>query len=116
MIKVIVAGTRTFENYNLLERKLNKILQNYGTVEIVSGGAKGADSLGEKYADLRGHKLAKFLPNWGLWGKQAGIRRNVYMAQYATHLVAFWDGRSRGTAHMIEAAKAKGLPVRIIRY
>lgn len=56
MIKVIVAGTRTFANYSLLERKLNKILQNYGTVEIVSGGAKGADSLGEKYADLRGTK------------------------------------------------------------
>ena len=116
MIKVIVAGTRTFQNYNLLERKLTKILQNQAAVEIISGGARGADTLGEKFAQQHGYKTTKFLPNWKAWGRQAGYRRNLYMAQYATHLVAFWDGKSRGIAHMIEIAKAKGLRVRIIRY
>lgn len=115
-IRVIVAGSRHFQNQALLEEKLDKILERCveQPIEIISGGAEGADQAGEAYAQKRGLKVVQFPANWKQFGKQAGFRRNEQMAKYATHLVAFWDGKSSGTRHMIETAKAKGLPVRVI--
>ncbi len=114
--KVIVAGGRKFSNYELLESKLDKILSNKTNVEIVSGKANGADSLGEKYAKKRGFKVKEFPANWDDYGNSAGPRRNIEMADYADGLVAFWDGMSKGTAHMIKVAREKGLKVSVIHY
>jgi len=118
--RVIVAGSRGFTDFGLLCDELDLFLVEQGlpTTEttIVSGTAKGADLLGEKYAMDLGMKLARFAPNWGLHGKKAGPIRNVEMAEYATHCIVFWDGKSRGSKHMIDTAQAKGLPTKIIRY
>lgn len=117
MIKLIVAGGRNFDNYSLLSNKLDKILEKtYEDIEIVSGKAKGADSLGERYAKDRGLKVAEFPADWNRYGKSAGYRRNSEMADYATHCVCFWDGISRGTEHMINLAKNKNLKLRVIYY
>lgn len=114
MNRVIVAGSRSFANYELLKKKLDKILVNLlPNVEIVSGGANGADKLGERYARERGLPVKQFLANWSK-GKGAGYMRNVDMANYATHLVAFWDGKSRGTKHMIDMARQCGLTARVV--
>lgn len=115
--RVIVAGSRNFDDYELLSDTSDKLLQNKGKdVVIVSGTARGADTLGEQYAAERGFQISRFPADWDRFGKSAGYRRNVQMAENADALVAFWDGVSRGTGHMINIAKEKNLLVRIKYY
>ena len=114
MFKVIIAGTRTFEDYSLLKERCDYYLQNYQEIEIVSGGSKGADFLGERYAVDSDYKLSKFPANWDL-GPKAGPIRNRQMAEYADALIAFWDGESKGTLNMINVAKELGLKVKIVQ-
>jgi hypothetical protein len=116
MFKVVVAGSREFEDYTFLEKKLNHIFSkwHFSEIEIVSGGAKGVDHLGEMYAQAKGCALKVFPADWEKHGKAAGPIRNKEMAEYATHLVAFWDGESRGTKNMIDTAKKLGLKIRVI--
>lgn len=115
-MKVIVAGSRGFHNYELLKSSLDKILQNQTDIEIVSGGARGADLLGERYAQEKGYSIKIFLADWERLGKRAGFFRNKEMAKYADACVCFWDGKSRGTKSMIELAKKHELKTRTIRY
>ncbi len=115
-MKLIIAGGRSFNDYALLSQKLDFLLQNQTDIEIVSGGAKGADNLGERYAKERGLACTQFPAQWDKYGKRAGMIRNEHMAQYADALVAFWDGASVGTQHMIQYAKQQGLNVRVVRY
>lgn len=112
-MKVIIAGSRGFDDYKILCDYCDKVLANQTEVEIISGGALGADKLGEKYAKQRGYSLIQFLADWGSYGKSAGYRRNVQMAEYADALIAFWDGKSKGTKHMINIADIKNLQIRI---
>ena len=120
----LVAGSRTFSDYSLLSRKLDKILSNQSDVTIVSGGAQGADALAERYAKERGYDLQVFHANWNKFGKSAGFKRNAKMWEYLTEVadaehrgcVCFWDGSSKGTAHNFGFAKANNTPLRIIRF
>jgi hypothetical protein len=114
--KVIIAGGRDFSDYQLLVEKCDKYLANKTNIEIVSGTAKGADSLGERYAKERGYSLKTFPADWAAFGKRAGYLRNEQMANYANALIAFWDGESRGTKHMIDIATEKGLLVKVVPY
>ena len=118
MFKLIVAGGRTFNDYELLKTKLDHLLKNkeIGYVEIVSGGANGADKLGERYANEKGCMLKIFNANWDAYGKSAGYKRNAQMADYGDACVAFWDGKSKGSKHMIDLANKKGIRVVIARY
>lgn len=124
-MRIIIAGSRDFNNYKLLcEESIRYIKElkslGYDTkrevVEIISGGARGADKLGELFA--KQYKLGlKLIPaNWEL-GKRAGYLRNKQMAEYASQdsdlgvLIAFWDGTSKGTKHMIDLANEYNLIV-----
>jgi len=115
-MKVIIAGGRNFRDYDKLRESCDNILVNQKEVEIVSGTAAGADTLGERYAQEKGYEVKKFPAQWDLYGKSAGYKRNQQMAEYADGLIAFWDGKSRGTKHMIDIANKMGLKVRVIRY
>jgi ABC-type enterochelin transport system substrate-binding protein len=115
-MKVIIAGGRNFRDYNKLRESCDNILVNQKEVEIVSGTAAGADTLGERYAQEKGYEVKKFPAQWDLYGKSAGYKRNQQMAEYADGLIAFWDGKSKGTKHMIDIANKMGLKVRVIRY
>lgn len=115
-MKVIIAGGRDFNNYDFLCDRCDYYLQNQTEIEIVCGKARGADSLGERYGTERGFKISEFKPDWDKFGKSAGYRRNSEMADYADALIAFWDGESKGTSHMIDLATEKGLKVRICTY
>ena len=115
-MKVIIAGGRNFRDYDKLRESCDNILVNQKEIEIVSGTAAGADTLGERYAQEKGYEVKKFPAQWDLYGKSAGYKRNQQMAEYADGLIAFWDGKSRGTKHMIDIATNKGLKVRVIRY
>lgn len=115
-MKVIIAGGRNFRDYNKLRESCDNILVNQKEVEIVSGTAAGADTLGERYAQEKGYEVKKFPAQWDLYGKSAGYKRNQQMAEYADGLIAFWDGKSKGTKHMIDIANKMGLKVRVVRY
>lgn len=115
-MKVIIAGSRNFNDYAITKKYCDHYLQNSKNIEIVSGGAKGADKCGEMYAFEKGLKLKLFPADWEKHGKSAGPIRNQEMAEYADALIAFWDGESRGTKHMISTAEKLGLIVRIVRY
>jgi hypothetical protein len=115
-MKVIIAGSRIFKDYNKLCSVCDYMLQNQKEIEIVSGTAFGADILGERFAEERGYKITRFPPDWNRYGKSAGYRRNEEMANYADALIAFWDGQSRGTKHMMDLAVQYGLKVKIYRF
>jgi len=115
-MKVIIAGGRNFRDYDKLRESCDNILVNQKEVEIVSGTAAGADTLGERYAQEKGYEVKKFPAQWDLYGKSAGYKRNQQMAEYADGLIAFWDGNSKGTKHMIDIANKMGLKVRVVRY
>jgi len=113
-LKIIVAGSRSFLDYDFLCQKLDRLLsQTQEEVEIVSGTAAGADRLGERYAAEHGLPVKQFPADWDGLGKKAGHVRNAQMAAYSTHCVLFWDGRSRGTAGMAALAKKHGLVLRL---
>lgn len=117
-LRVIIAGGRDFNDYNLLEHNVNDILKIYDNkIRIISGTAKGADQLGEKFAKDNHYELSRFPANWDLYGKSAGYRRNAEMAKFAVEngnigiLITFWNGKSRGTKHMIDLAKRYNLKI-----
>jgi len=117
--RVIIAGTRDFSDYGLLKTKCDNILFDKSkacNITVVSGTARGADRLGERYARERGYRLKCFPADWDRDGNAAGPIRNAKMADNADALIAFWDGNSRGTQNMIETATEKNLAVRIINY
>lgn len=114
--RVIIAGGRDFDDYDLLKKSLDHLLQNKKNIVIISGTANGADKLGEKYADEKDLKILRFPAKWDKFGKSAGYKRNVEMADNADALIAFWNGYSRGTKHMIDITKSKRLQVRVVKY
>lgn len=126
MIRLIIAGSREFDDYQLLKAawidKFSPGLEVMADTEIISGGARGADRLGEELARNYGIKLTRFPADWSSFGKRAGVVRNQQMADYASesghlgYLLAFWDGTSRGTRNMIDLANKRGLDVTVIRY
>ena len=98
-------------------RKLTIKLEDYIRVEvkeIVSGGARGVDLCAAEYARKNGIKLTEFLPQYERYGRRAPIVRNKEIVDYADEVIAFWDGRSRGTLSVINYAKKVGKPIRIV--
>jgi hypothetical protein len=116
IMKIIIAGSRHFNDYNLLKTKCDYFLKNTHCVEIVSGAAAGADALGEKYAAENGFALKLFPADWGKYSKAAGVIRNREMAKYADALILFWDGQSTGSQNMLHLANKNNLKIKIVRY
>ena len=102
-MRTIIAGSRTIEDYSVLLRSLNKC--GFTPTLILCGGANGADSLGERYALDSDIPIEYFLADWDNYGKSAGYIRNKKMAENAQALIALWDGKSKGTKHMIDLAE-----------
>ena len=117
MFRVIIAGGRDFNDYQLLSTTMDNLLRNItDEIVVVCGQARGADTLGEQYAKEHGYRVDYYPADWKQYGKRAGYLRNEQMAQNADALAAFWNGESRGTKHMIDLAKRYGLKVRIKKY
>lgn len=112
--KIIVAGGRHFGDYFMVQLALECVAA--ASDEIVSGGANGADALGERYAKEQNHPLKIYAADWAKYGKRAGYLRNQQMAKYADILVAFWDGESKGTWNMIKLALENALELHVYRY
>ena len=120
ILRVIIAGGREFSDFDVLSNCLNAVLgKAYKTgdeVRIISGTARGADRMGEQFAVNSHLEVDRYPADWDRYGRSAGYKRNVQMAKAATHLVAFWDGESRGTKHMIDIAKELDLTIRVFNY
>ena len=117
--KVVIAGSRGFSNYKLLKETCDKYLREKKkthNIVIISGHARGADSFGEKYASDEDLDLEIYPADWKKYGKSAGFMRNEQMADIADAVIAFWNGESHGTKHMIDIAEEKGLNVRVVNY
>jgi len=101
-----IVGTRTFDDYEFLESELNKRFPR-GIDCVVSGGARGADALAKNYAINHNIPYKEFPAEWDELGKSAGYIRNRKIVDNCDHVVAFWDGKSRGTLNTIYLAKGK---------
>lgn len=115
--KVIIAGSRSFADYEKLKSVCDSILPNLYSeprISILSGTSSGSDSLGERYAKERGYTLNRYPADWKRYGKAAGPIRNRQMVKEADAAIIFWDGQSRGTKNLIEEANRHGLKVWII--
>ena len=108
-MKVIIAGSRSITNYNLVSSIIDKA--GFAITEVVSGCARGVDSLGERYAREHNISIKHFPAKWDTFGKSAGMIRNKEMAYYADALIAIYKDNSKGTLDMIERAKKVGLAV-----
>lgn len=108
-MKTIIAGSRNITDYNDAVSAIKK--SGFAITEIVSGGAKGVDALGERYGMDNNIPVRVFPADWENNGRGAGHIRNTQMAEYAEALIAIWDGTSPGTFNMIQTAKNKGLKV-----
>jgi hypothetical protein len=113
-MKTIIAGGRLFNDFDLMEQALKD--NPWEITSVVSGRARGADTLGERWAKAHGLPVHYYPAEWSRYGRHAGYLRNETMASVSDALVAFWDGSSRGTAHMITIAQDRDLEVRIIHY
>lgn len=128
--RVIIAGSRYFNDYGLLCRVCDRILKNKQAANeeiiIISGHCYGADLLGELYAKERKYSCEIYPARWAERGKKAGPERNKLMASKADALIAFWNRRSRGTEGMIELAREEAkarqkantgdLAIRVVMY
>lgn len=112
-MRVIIAGTRTITDYDIVKQAI--IESGFTITEIVCGLAKGPDILGEQYSKENNIPVTYFPADWKGFGKAAGHIRNEQMGDYTIGggLIAIWDGQSRGTRHMIDYARRKGLLVYI---
>ena len=112
--RVVVAGSRNFNDYNLLSSELDKFLAGKKNVTIVSGTARGADRMGEQYAAEHGYKIDQFPAEWSKYHQGAGPIRNLEMVKTADAVVAFWDNQSTGTKNIIDCAKQENIPYKVI--
>ena len=116
MFKVIVTSTKTFNDYSLLKEKLDFYLQNKTDVMILSGGVKGADELGVRYAHEKGYILKQIDTEWNKYGELAEAKRNERMVQEADACIVFWDGVSNDAMNIMENARKYNIPIKIVRY
>lgn len=110
--RVIVCGSRRWHDRQRIADRLGDLP---GDTTIVHGGAQGADRLAMQEAQKWGLLVEEHRAEWGTYGKRAGLLRNTHMAVLGANLcIAFWDGRSTGTQHMIDQARERGIPVEVI--
>lgn len=125
-IRLLIAGSRTFDDFEMLQRITDEALRMMkqkhpdSSINIISGSATGADSLATIYAKMNIIPYKEFPAKWNLYGKSAGPIRNKEMLDYILdgipYLLTFWDGESRGTMNMINIAEKAGVPTTVVRY
>lgn len=135
---LLVAGSRNYNNYQEMSERLDYVLSNQNEVVIVSGGAGGADTLAEQYANERGYQCEVFPAQWHdienlppsaigyrrdgtPYRKRAGYERNTQMHEFISQhsnrgCICFWDGRSKGTAHNFGLAHQFNTPLKVYNY
>ena len=114
-MKLAIIGSRTFNNNELLNNKINEFYNIKNITKIISGGAYGADKLAEKFAKCNNIETEIYLPNWLKFGKSAGYIRNKLIIENCDEVIAFWDTKSPGTKLSIDICKKINKPIKIIK-
>ncbi len=117
-MKIIVAGSRTITDYEFIKNCVMTACNDLSpdeSIEIVSGTANGVDKIGEIIASNYRLKVHRFPADWNTHGKSAGYKRNQQMADFADALIAIWDGKSKGTQHMIDIMEKTGKQIWIFK-
>ena len=117
-VYVVIAGCRSYTNYQEAKAFITSCLKEYeatACITILSGGCKGADLLGERWAGEMGFPVRRFLPDWKRYKKAAGPIRNKQMVEICHKVICFWDGKSRGTGSLIRYAVSLGKKVEVKR-
>ncbi len=117
-VSIAIIGSRTFTNYKSLVDAVNSLItdEKYEVAKIVSGGAEGADKLGKKYAYDHSYEYLEFPADWEKFGKAAGYIRNKQIVESSDVILAFWDGKSKGTKHSIDIAHSMDKPVYVMYF
>jgi hypothetical protein len=122
-MKLAIVGGRDFNDEFIMAEYISIFIVAYTNdeldppkIEVISGGAKGADTLGERFARINRCPVTIFKPEWNKYGKSAGFIRNQTIVDNCDMVLAFWDGKSRGTADTIEKAKKAKKPTFIVYY
>jgi deoxycytidine triphosphate deaminase len=113
---VVISGSRDFTDLDYFSTEMDGFLLDLNSQEkvlMVSGGARGTDTLAKDYAEKNGIEFKEFLADWDTHGKKAGILRNLEMLEVADQVVAFWNGKSPGTTHMIEQCLKRRIPITV---
>ena len=112
-MKVVIAGSRDITDYDILLKAIKEC--SFQITEVISGRARGVDTLGEKYAEDYGLKLHLFPADWKKYRNAAGPIRNAQMADFADAVLCVWDGKSSGTKDMMNQARKRGLPLYVFK-
>ena len=112
-MKVVIAGSRDITDYNILLKAIKEC--PFQIIEVISGRARGVDTLGEQFAEDYGLKLHPFPADWKRLGNAAGPIRNAQMADFADAVLCVWDGKSSGTKDMMNQARKRGLPLYVFK-
>lgn len=131
-MKIVICGGRKFDDFKLFKLELDEILEGKSGVVLISGGADGADNMAKNYARRYGYEFQEVLADWEnvtvpgaivktkkdgtQYNKRAGIDRNLKLLAMADMIVAFWDGRSKGTGHMVQESKRRNIPLVVVDY
>jgi len=118
-MKLAIVGGRDFTDTILFNKVIDRLLKReifINVIEIVSGGAKGIDTLAENYALNHNIKTNIFLPDWDKYGRSAGFKRNVKIISNADITIAFWDGKSKGTKHSMNITKDLDKTLIVVKY
>jgi hypothetical protein len=114
---VAIVGGRGFSDLKIFNQGVYDFTKIHGLItKVVSGGAKGADTMAANFAKRFQIELIEFIPDWEKFGKSAGYRRNKDIVEASEAVIAFWDGQSKGTKHSIDIAKSLGKIVHIVYY
>lgn len=114
-MKLCIAGSRTIKSYLFVKRTIETLYSADEITEVVSGGCRGVDLLGERWAEENGIPIRQFLPEWDKYGKSAGPRRNTLMAEYADRAIVIIQDDSKGSINMIQQMEKLGKIVSVIR-
>jgi len=117
-IKLVIAGGRDFQDFDLLCKSVDNFILDLwpSSIKIVCGMCQGADMLGARYANQHDYSVICMHADWAKYGKSAGYRRNEEMAKISDASIVFWDGKSKGTKHMIDLTKKYNNKLTIINY
>jgi len=113
---LLIAGSRTFNDYELLKSKVEDSVELEEVTLVISGGANGADLLAEKFALEHDLEFRCYPADWDKYGKRAGFIRNSEMVSLSDIVLLFWDGKSKGTESTLQLARNRAKPLRIFRF
>lgn len=116
-MKVLVCGSRIWTNKEVIFEKLDSFHTYLKITQVISGGAIGADSIGEEWAKKNNVPVRRFIPDWNLFGKSAGYKRNIQMLLIGKpdRVMAFVKGESKGTMHTVRAAQKINIPYVVVK-